>query len=230
MTELWRLSACEAVARLKRRELSPGELIEAALARIEAVGRPVNALPTMCAERARAAAARLETADADDPGWLAGLPLAIKDTADVAGVRTTYGSPIYADHVPTRSSATVAMLEARGALVLAKSNTPEFAAGANTFNEVFGKTRNPWRTTQTAGGSSGGAAAALATGQVWLAHGSDLGGSLRIPGRAPTSATPPRSSACCARRRSRRATPRCSRPTARTSSPRSSATSRPASR
>jgi amidase len=181
MTELWRLSAREAVARLRRRELSPRELIEAALARIAAVDPPVNALPTLCAERARAAAERLPVANADDPGWLAGLPIAIKDTADVAGVRTTYGSPIYADHVPRRSSATVAMLEARGALVLAKSNTPEFAAGANTFNEVFGKTRNPWRTTQTAGGSSGGAAAALATGQVWLAHGSDLGGSLRIP-------------------------------------------------
>ncbi|MBI3512466.1 MAG: amidase [Proteobacteria bacterium] len=181
MTELWRLSAREAVARLRRREVSPVELIDAALARIAAVGAPVNALPTLCAERARAAALRLPAGSADDPGWLAGLPIAIKDTADVAGVRTTYGSPIYADHVPTTSSATVDMLEARGALVLAKSNTPEFAAGANTFNEVFGKTRNPWRTTQTAGGSSGGAAAALATGQAWLAHGSDLGGSLRIP-------------------------------------------------
>jgi amidase len=181
MTELWRLSATEAVARLRKRELRPLDLIDAALARIAAVDKPVNALPILCPERARAAAKRLEGQTSDDPGWLAGLPIAIKDTADVAGVRTTYGSPIYADHVPERSDVTVEMLESRGAIVLAKSNTPEFAAGANTFNEVFGKTRNPWRTSQTAGGSSGGAAAALASGQVWLAHGSDLGGSLRIP-------------------------------------------------
>jgi len=181
MTELWRLSATEVVGRLRKRELKPLDLIEVALARIAAVDKPVNALPTRCAERARDAAKRLDAAGSDDPGWLAGLPVAIKDTANVAGVRTTYGSPIYADHVPARSDVTVEVLEARGAVVLAKSNTPEFAAGANTFNEVFGKTRNPWRTTQTAGGSSGGSAAALATGQVWLAHGSDTGGSLRIP-------------------------------------------------
>ena len=181
MTELWRLSATEAVAGLKRGRFSPLELIDAALARIAAVGTPINALPTVCAERARAAAQRLPAANADEPGWLAGLPIAIKDTADVAGVRTTYGSTVYANHVPETSMPTVEILESRGALVLAKSNTPELAAGANTFNEVFGKTRNPWRTTQTAGGSSGGSAAALATGQVWLAHGSDTGGSLRIP-------------------------------------------------
>jgi len=181
MTELWRLSATEIVAQLRRRAVRPLDLIDAALARIEAVGGSVNALPTVCAERARAAAKQLDGKTSDDPGWLAGLPIAIKDITDVAGVRTTYGSPIYADHVPTRSDIQVETLEARGAIVLAKSNTPEFAAGSNTFNEVFGKTRNPWRTTQTAGGSSGGAAAALATGQVWLAHGSDTGGSLRIP-------------------------------------------------
>ena len=181
MTELWRMSATEIVARLRKRELQPRELIDAALARMAVVDKSVNALPTRCPERARAHADRLAGATSDDPGWLAGLPIAIKDTADVAGVRTTYGSPIYADHVPETSMPTVEILESRGALVLAKSNTPELAAGANTFNEVFGKTRNPWRTTQTAGGSSGGSAAALASGQVWLAHGSDLGGSLRIP-------------------------------------------------
>src|SRR5260221_5992645 len=100
MTELWRLSAREVGARLRKRELKPSELIDVALARIAAVGAPVNALPTLCAERARATAQRLPTAASDDPGWLAGLPIAIKDTADVAGVRTTYGSPIYAAHVP----------------------------------------------------------------------------------------------------------------------------------
>src|SRR5262249_60830360 len=109
--------------------------------------------------RARDAAKPLP-ANSDDPGWLAGLPVIIKDTADVAGVRTTYGSPIYANHVPKASSAQVEMIEARGGLVLAKPNTPEFAAGANTFNEGFGKTRNPRRTTQTPAGPSGRSAAA----------------------------------------------------------------------
>ncbi len=112
---------------------------------------------------------------------LAGLPIAVKDLNDVAGVRTTYGSPIFADHVPERSDILVETLEDNGAIVLAKSNTPEFGHGANTFNEVFGKTRNPWNTAMTCGGSSGGAAVAVATGQVWLATGSDLGCSLRTP-------------------------------------------------
>ena len=93
----------------------------------------------------------------------------------MAGVRTTYGSPIYADHVPDRSDFMVERLEQRGAVVVAKSNAPEFGAGGNTFNEVFGETRNPWDTSRTCGGSSGGSAAALASGQVWLATGSDLG-------------------------------------------------------
>lgn len=181
MSELWRLSATEAVRQLRNRAIQPSELIDAALQRIAAVDPAINALPTLCVERARDAAARLPSDAPESPGWLAGLPIVIKDTADVAGVRTTYGSPLFANHVPTRSDVTVETLEARGGIVLGKSNIPEFAAGSNTFNEVFGKTRNPWRTTLTAGGSSGGSAAALASGQIWLAHGSDLGGSLRIP-------------------------------------------------
>ena len=99
----------------------------------------------------------------------------------MAGVRSTRGSPIFADHIPECSDYFVETIEARGGVVLAKSNTPEFGAGGNTFNEVFGKTRNPWDTSRTCGGSSGGSAVALATGQVWLATGSDLGGSLRGP-------------------------------------------------
>ena len=109
------------------------------------------------------------------------MPVPIKDLTDVAGVRTTYGSPIFKDHVPERSDILVEHLEANGAIVYAKSNTPEFGAGANTFNEVFGFTRNPWNTARSAAGSSGGAAVALATGMAWLAHGSDMGGSLRNP-------------------------------------------------
>jgi amidase len=105
----------------------------------------------------------------------------IKDLTAVAGVLTTQGSPIYKDTVPAHSDLVVEHLEASGALIYAKSNTPEFGAGANTFNEVFGATRNPWDLSRSAAGSSGGAAAALATGTAWLAHGTDMGGSLRNP-------------------------------------------------
>jgi amidase len=174
--QLWTISAAEAVGLLHAGEVSAVELVEAALARIEQVDGAINALPTVCAERALDRARR-----ADRATPLAGLPIAVKDLNDVAGVRTTYGSPIYAGHVPDTSDAMVARLERRGAVVLAKSNTPEFGAGGNTFNEVFGETRNPWDTSRTCGGSSGGSAAALAAGEVWLATGSDLGGSLRTP-------------------------------------------------
>jgi amidase len=170
------LSARAVVAMLRAGEVSAVELVEAALRRIEATDGPLNALPTVCGERAFECAARASRATP-----LAGLPLAVKDLTDVAGVRTTYGSPIYARHVPELSDILVERLEAGGGTVLAKSNTPEFGAGGNTFNEVFGETRNPWDLSRTCGGSSGGSAAALATHQVWLATGSDLGGSLRTP-------------------------------------------------
>ena len=182
--ELWRLSAVEAVDLLTRGAVSPLELVEAAAARIAATDKHLNALPTLCLERAREHARLLmaEGKSAKRPAsWLGGLPVAIKDLNDVAGVRTTYGSPIYAEHVPTRSDIMVERLEDRGAIVIGKSNTPEFGAGASTFNEVFGKTHNPWNVTKQVSGSSGGAAASLAAGQVWLASGSDLGGSLRTP-------------------------------------------------
>src|ERR1700754_1319819 len=114
-------------------------------------------------------------------GLLRGLPVPIKDLTNVAGVLTTQGSPIYKDNIPARSDLLVEHLENNGGVIYAKSNTPEFGAGANTFNEVFGATRNPWDTSRSAAGSSGGAAVALATGMAWLAHGSDMGGSLRSP-------------------------------------------------
>src|SRR5436305_9602380 len=114
-------------------------------------------------------------------GQLAGMPIQIKDLIDDAGVRSTQGSPIFADNVPKKSDILVEHLEEEGGIVYAMSNTPEFGAGAQTFNEVFGKTRNPWNTSRSAAGSSGGAAVALATGMAWLAHGSDMGGSLRNP-------------------------------------------------
>jgi amidase len=177
--DLLRLTATQAVAELRAGTVSPTELLDAAMARIAAVEPVVNALPTRCEARAREAIRRLP-ADTG-PGWLAGLPVAIKDLTPVAGVRTTYGSMLHAEDVPTRSGLPVERLEANGAVVVAKSNTPEFGAGASTFNDVFGATRNPWDLSRGVGGSSGGAAAALATGEVWLAHGSDLGGSLRTP-------------------------------------------------
>jgi amidase len=182
--ELFRLTAREAARLLRRRELSPVDLVRASLARIEATDGALNAMPTRCADRALAHARRLESAAApatNGAGWLGGIPIAVKDLNDVEGVRTTYGSPIFAEHVPDGSDAMVRTLEANGAIVVGKANTPEFGHGANTFNEVFGKTRNPWDTAMTCGGSSGGSAVAVATGQVWLATGSDLGCSLRTP-------------------------------------------------
>ncbi len=184
--ELFQLTAREAVARLASGEVSPLELVEAAAVRIAQVEPAVNALPTLCLDRARAHAKRLMAGEGREmegqPGWLGGLPVSIKDLTDVAGVRTTYGSPIFKDHVPDKSHPVVQRIEARGGIAVAKSNTPEFGAGGSTFNEVFGRTRNPWNTALTCGGSTGGGAVSLATGEVWLAQGTDHGGSLRRPG------------------------------------------------
>ena len=171
----------EAVSRLRNGDVTPLELIDAAAARIAVVEPSVNALPTLCLERARERALNLPRPAGDDPGHLFGLPVVIKDLTEVAGVRTTFGSSVFADHVPQASDMLVTRLEGRAASVIAKSNTPEFGAGAQTFNDVFGITRNPWNTALTPGGSSGGSAVAVTTGEAWLAHGGDLGGSLRIP-------------------------------------------------
>ena len=185
-SELFRMTAVEAVARLKKGEVTPLDLVEASAKRIAEVEPAVNALPTLCLDRARDHAKRIMAGTAceakDEAGWLAGLPVSIKDLTDVAGVRTTYGSPIFANHVPTKSHPLVERVERKGGIVMAKSNTPEFGAGGSTFNDVFGRTRNPWNTSLTCGGSTGGGAVALAAGEVWLAQGTDHGGSLRRPG------------------------------------------------
>jgi len=183
MSELWKLSATEAVALLKKKKVSPLEMIDAAAARIEATNPRINALVTLCYERARQHARRLERdAPRDVPAhYLHGLPIAVKDGTDVAGVRCTSGSRIFADRIASASDIVVERLEANGAIVIGKSNLPEFAAGGNTFNDVFGATLNPWDVRMTASGSSGGSAAALAAGQVWLATGGDFGGSIRTP-------------------------------------------------
>jgi len=179
--DLIRLDAVTVVDRLKRGEVTPHDLLDALEKRIAAVDGAVNALPTRCFERARRNADRLMQKPVAERGPLAGMPIPIKDLVDVAGVLSTQGSPIYAKHIPEKSDVLVEHLEAEGGIVYAMSNTPEFGAGANTFNEVFGATRNPWNTSRSAAGSSGGAAVALATGMAWLAHGSDMGGSLRNP-------------------------------------------------
>lgn len=179
--DLIALSACEAVTRLRAGEVSPVELVDAAAARIEAVNPAVNAIPTLCLDQAREAAQTIVQPENPEPGWLGGLPVVVKDLNEVAGVRTTYGSPIFAENVPERDEVMVETLKRRGAIVIGKANTPEFGSGANTFNEVFGKTRNPWNTDMTCGGSSGGSAVSVATGMSWLATGNDLGGSLRTP-------------------------------------------------
>ena len=181
VSELWKLPAHEVVSLLRTGALGPLEVLEAAIARIEDVDGAINALPIHCFERARDRAQRLDlAAERQNPKSLMGLPIAVKDYNDLGGVRTTYGSPIFKAHVAQRSDATIAQLECNGANPVAKSNVPEWAGG-HTFNPVFGVTRNPFDLRKTVGGSSGGSAAALASGQVWLATGNDLGGSLRTP-------------------------------------------------
>ncbi len=181
MSDLIEQRAVDLVDALRQGRVTPHDLLDALEARIDRVEPAVNALPTLCFERARLHADRLLTRPVDERGLLCGLPVPIKDLEQVEGVRTTFGSTIYADHISRHSDIPVEHLEAEGAVVYAKSNTPEFGSGANTFNEVFGATRNPWDTRMSAAGSSGGAAAALASGTAWLAQGLDNAGSLRSP-------------------------------------------------
>jgi len=170
-------------AAVRRRDISARELLELHLARIAERNPTLTAIVSLDEERARAGAAEADAATArgDEPGPLHGLPFAFKDTHDVAGWRTTYGSPLFADHVPESDDLVVERLRAAGVVTIGKTNVPEFAAGSHTFNPVFGTTLNPVDPTRSAGGSSGGAACALRAGMVPLADGSDMGGSLRNP-------------------------------------------------
>ena len=181
--ELCDLSAIELVARMRRKDVSAREVMTAHLARIERVNPKVNAVVTLVAERAMADAARADElmARGEAGGILHGLPVAHKDLVDTAGIRTTRGSPFYRDNVPASDAVIVTRIRAAGAIACGKTNTPEFGAGSQTFNTVFGPTRNPYDPTKTCGGSSGGAAVALACGMVPIADGSDQGGSLRNP-------------------------------------------------
>jgi amidase len=166
-----------------RRELSASEVVAWHLDRIAELNPRINAIVSLRPEAAleEADAADRRAANGEPLGPLHGLPIAIKDLEDTAGIRTTYGSVAFAQHVPTADSLVVARLKAAGAIVIGKTNTPEFGVGSHTFNEVFGATRNPWAPDLSAGGSSGGAGAALAAGLIPIADGSDHGGSIRNP-------------------------------------------------
>jgi amidase len=181
--DLCRLSATELVRRIRSKEVSAREVTAAHLARIETVNAGLNALVTLHAEEAMTAALHADEAHArgETLGLLHGLPVAHKDLFLTRAMRTTFGSPIYQRFIPDQDSIIVERQRRAGAITLGKTNTPEFGAGSQTFNTVFGATRNPFDASKTCGGSSGGAAVALATGMVALADGSDLGGSLRNP-------------------------------------------------
>jgi amidase len=177
------LSATELAHLIRTREVSCEEVMRVHLEQIEQVNPTVNAIVTLLPERALDGARTADRAIASGQplGPLHGLPVAHKDLLVTKGIRTTFGSPIYQDFVPDTDAILVERLRAAGAITIGKTNTPEFGAGSQTFNPVFGATRNPWDTTKTCGGSSGGAAVALACGMVPLADGSDFGGSLRNP-------------------------------------------------
>ncbi|MDX2203791.1 MAG: amidase family protein [Hyphomicrobiaceae bacterium] len=183
MTEPCDLSATEARRLIGARKLSPTELLESSLARIEKTNKTYNAVVAMDADAARKAAKATEAklARGEDIGVLGGLPVGVKDLQATAGLRTTKGSLIFKDTVPAEDELGVANVRRAGGVILAKTNTPEFGAGANTRNRVYGATGNPFDPDKTCAGSSGGSAVALALGQVALATGSDLGGSLRTP-------------------------------------------------
>jgi amidase len=183
VSELCFLTARELAVRLRRREVSAREVTEAHLRQIERLNPKVNAIVTLTADQALADASAADDrmAHGEAVGALHGIPVAHKDLFETKGVRTTFGSPIYADYVPDFDALPVRRLKEAGAVSLGKTNTPEFGLGSQTFNQVFGATLNPWDLSKTCGGSSGGAAVALACGMVAIADGSDMGGSLRNP-------------------------------------------------
>lgn len=174
-------SAREVISLLRNAELTPEDVLDSIEQRVEAVDSKVNALPTRCFERAREHAVRLGRLPPAQRGPLAGLPVTIKDLTSVKGVRTTFGSRLFADFIPDVSDQLVSRLEQQGGIVYAKTNTPEFGLGGISFNDLFPPTRTPHNLKMASGGSSGGAAASLASGTAWLSHGSDMAGSLRTP-------------------------------------------------
>ena len=181
--EICFLSAEELVKRMRSKELSAAEVMQAHLSQIDRINPKVNAIVTLLPEQAMALARSADEAvvKGKELGCLHGLPVAHKDLVLTKGIRTTLGSPIFKDFVPQEDALIVERLKQAGAITIGKTNTPEFGAGSQTFNNVFGETRNPYDTSKTCGGSSGGAAVALACGMLPIADGSDMGGSLRNP-------------------------------------------------
>jgi amidase len=183
MSELCDLGAVEIARRVRAGGVGAAAVLEAHLARIARDNPQVNAVVTLAVEQAmdqaRSIDARVRRGEA--VGLLAGVPVGVKDVTPTAGIRTTYGSPLYADNVPNEDAEVVKRLRAADAVIVGKTNTPEFAAGANTVNKVFGATRNPWDLSRSVGGSTGGGAAAVASGMIAIAEGTDFGGSLRVP-------------------------------------------------
>src|SRR6516225_7133620 len=177
------MSAIEMARLIRAKKLSAREALAAHLKQIELVNPKVNAIVTLVAEMATEAAAKADEMQSHNSalGPLHGLPVAHKDLLETRGIRTTYGSPLYKDYIPAEDNIVVERMRRAGAIIIGKTNTPEFGSGSQTFNRVFGATHNPYDLTKTCGGSSGGAAVALACGMVPLADGSDTGGSLRNP-------------------------------------------------
>jgi amidase len=180
---LTRKSARELAGLIRNRSVSPVEVLDAHLATIEQINPKLNAIVTVAAEQAREAARTAESAVMrNEPlGPLHGIPVAIKDITATAGIRTTYGSPLYKENVPAEDAEVVRRLKAAGAIVIGKTNTPEFACGAFTRNALFGATCNPWNPALSPAGSSGGSAVAVASGMVPIAQATDFGGSIRVP-------------------------------------------------
>jgi amidase len=180
---LTRKPARELVALMRSRDISSTELLDAHLTKVSELNPKLNAIVTLAVDEAREAARAADAAlkRGEPVGPLHGLPIGVKDITVTAGIRTTFGSPLFKDYVPDEDAEVVRRLKAAGAIVLAKTNTPEFAAGANTVNPVFGATRNPWNPALSPAGSSGGSAAAVASGMLPLAQGTDFGGSIRVP-------------------------------------------------
>ena len=183
MSELLWMTAVEMAALIKRGEVSSTEVLSAHLEQIDALNPELNAIVTYLPEMALQLARQADEKQArgEELGILHGLPIAHKDANETKGIRTTMGSPVYSDYIPESDDLIIARLKAAGCITLGKTNVPEFGAGSHTFNRVFGATRNPYDLSRTCGGSSGGAAVALAAGMIPIADGSDLGGSLRNP-------------------------------------------------
>ena len=174
---LWKLTAKQLIDLLDKKDISPDEILDSSINRIHEVNPSINAVVALCIDRAKNNIDKKESSSS----LLKNIPFLVKDVTDVGGVKTTYGSKYYENNTPNKSDILVENIEKNGGIVLGKTNTPELAAGSNTFNEVFGTTKNPWNLSLSAGGSSGGSGAALASGMAWFATGTDLGGSLRNP-------------------------------------------------